>query len=758
MWYKKWTNKLTLLLSSIVLCVNLLPISAFAQEQETNTDLTSEIVAVNPEEPDTPPGDKYVKVSLDANGGELTGPSAYWVKKGLSFEVPDDTKVDKEGSVYAGWNSKKDGSGDSLPSEVNQAVTYYAQFTVETLDQEEPANAAQTSKEDRAAITEEATETEKSEQDKEKADSEREVQPEEKEKTAKAEERLSLPNARIPTLKRDGSEGYMGAYDTELKPLENWFVPYGNNGAVVTNNTLYIGQPYKNAHAGTIIAKFHFDLREDFQIKGTTAVSPGSDGTVFGLTADNDFTLINGFEEDPGRLSVYGSGAPKNSLIYEIDTWGNGNQYGVLDTDYARGFDGKHIDIISIDGDEHLSKVANVTSDKFRIDRELGEERPISITYNAKENTLHYTFATFQKTVDNARSYFGGAGQVKFFMAATLNNNSHLGAGTYTSRLNPELFTLYSPEIPPSENHVKVRLNSNGGEIKKDDHRDEVWYWVEKGTRFTVPSDITAEKDGIPVSGWTEKKDGSGNALPQVINGEVTYYAYYAGDVEPQKPDDPKPPVPDNYVKVEFDKGEHGTIAAGETTIYWVNPEKEVTVPAPKVTADKGYTFDKWDKNLTAQFTEATTITAQYEADSAACVKIDPAGNYQMHSDEHAIFWLENADDKTLNVPYTLFNDAECKNRATSDADVKWSVEMAGGFDNNAFSGAKTTLLPEDKRSPKWEASKSTDGSEGNTVNLHSAKSGIYKLTVSSGENSDYCYVVVPGDLNRDAEIQANDV
>lgn len=82
------------------------------------------------------------------------------------------------------------------------------------------------------------------------------------------------------------------------------------------------------------------------------------------------------------------------------------------------------------------------------------------------------------------------------------------------------------------------------------------------------------------------------------------------GDVIPQKnPNGSDRPA--GYIKVLFDKGEHGIKLSGQT-VYYVNPNKEVTVPAPTVNANVGYEFSKWDKELKQKFTEDTTITAQY--------------------------------------------------------------------------------------------------------------------------------------------------
>ena len=82
------------------------------------------------------------------------------------------------------------------------------------------------------------------------------------------------------------------------------------------------------------------------------------------------------------------------------------------------------------------------------------------------------------------------------------------------------------------------------------------------------------------------------------------------GDLIPQEKTDGSD-KPAGYITVLFDKGNHGRGLDGKT-VYYVNPNKEVTVPAPKVNAAVGYKFTKWDKELTQTFTENTRITAEY--------------------------------------------------------------------------------------------------------------------------------------------------
>ena len=150
-------------------------------------------------------------------------------------------------------------------------------------------------------------------------------------------------------------------------------------------------------------------------------------------------------------------------------------------------------------------------------------------------------------------------------------------------------------------------------------------YYVNPTKEVTVPAPKVTVKPG-----YTQKTgaDAWDHALTATFAKATTITAQYNDpkDVVPQKPGEDKPNVPDNFVLVEFkaDDDQHtgdkarGTIADTETTKYWVNPEKEVTVPAPTVTANPGWIQktgkDAWDKPLTATFAKATTITAQYNA------------------------------------------------------------------------------------------------------------------------------------------------
>lgn len=119
-------------------------------------------------------------------------------------------------------------------------------------------------------------------------------------------------------------------------------------------------------------------------------------------------------------------------------------------------------------------------------------------------------------------------------------------------------------------------------------------------------------------------------------NGEVKEVPVkynVTGDVVEQPDGEDKPAVPNNYVKVTVIPTEK---AKDETNkVFWVNPEKVVTIPVgdptgkvetkPDGTVDYTWKFTGWDNNLTQQFKEQeTTITAQYKKDFGGLTPVQP--------------------------------------------------------------------------------------------------------------------------------------
>ena len=137
------------------------------------------------------------------------------------------------------------------------------------------------------------------------------------------------------------------------------------------------------------------------------------------------------------------------------------------------------------------------------------------------------------------------------------------------------------------------------------------------------------------------------------------------------------------YLTVTFDKGANGELIG--KTVYYVKPNKEVTVPAPDVKPSVGYEFDKWDKALTQTFTdENTTITAKYKklGDIIPQDKADgsdkPDGYYTVTfktvngtTSGQTIFYVNG--EKEIDLTNTANGISKKANIGYTDEDVSWS-------------------------------------------------------------------------------------
>lgn len=149
-------------------------------------------------------------------------------------------------------------------------------------------------------------------------------------------------------------------------------------------------------------------------------------------------------------------------------------------------------------------------------------------------------------------------------------------------------------------------------------------------------------KDNLPPGTQLKFVDGftpntSEQAKDKITKVEITYpngekkiveVKYnVTGDVVEQTDPNTKPQVPDDFVKVIVDKTDKAQLLQGEqqTQTFWVNPRKEVTIPArdPKVKdkfKEENWKFSKWNTSLKGTFTEETTITAIYGREAAPIV------------------------------------------------------------------------------------------------------------------------------------------
>ena len=127
--------------------------------------------------------------------------------------------------------------------------------------------------------------------------------------------------------------------------------------------------------------------------------------------------------------------------------------------------------------------------------------------------------------------------------------------------------------------------------------------WMVDGRLYQAGSPLTLTENKIAVAQWTED--------------------IYPADEDGNKTED----TPENYVKVTLVPTEKATDSANK--IYYVNPDKYLTIPAkdPEVKEDyvkDGYSFSHWDKSLFGKFTQETIITARYKISSSPIIPLKP--------------------------------------------------------------------------------------------------------------------------------------
>ena len=128
------------------------------------------------------------------------------------------------------------------------------------------------------------------------------------------------------------------------------------------------------------------------------------------------------------------------------------------------------------------------------------------------------------------------------------------------------------------------------------------------------------EKQNYTFIGW--KVDGKDfDPATEKITKDITLVAQYVPDVIPQTGTEKPKDVPNNFVEVKFVPTDKATDSTPQ--IFWVNPDKEVTISVAKPNGKQHFTFKEWKigekadgdvykPNTPKKFETATTITATY--------------------------------------------------------------------------------------------------------------------------------------------------
>ena len=140
-------------------------------------------------------------------------------------------------------------------------------------------------------------------------------------------------------------------------------------------------------------------------------------------------------------------------------------------------------------------------------------------------------------------------------------------------------------------------------------------FYVKPNEYVKIDPPATNANTGFEFGTWDKN-----TTIPTVYNEDTTITGSFNGlkDVIPNtNPDGSANKQPAGYKTVTFviDPVTGGQIGKDEITVYYVNPDKEVTVPQPKTNADTGYEFEKWDKDTTTakKYADNTTVKGNFK-------------------------------------------------------------------------------------------------------------------------------------------------
>lgn len=205
-----------------------------------------------------------------------------------------------------------------------------------------------------------------------------------------------------------------------------------------------------------------------------------------------------------------------------------------------------------------------------------------------------------------------------------------------------EAKTLTEKPFYVPDGYVKVTVDPT----TKAQDPQKTYYYVNKEAKVIIPGEDPKGAGDNKFVKWTYNDNGTETEYKLAdkprhqFKSETIITAQYVSDVIPQEGTNKPDTVPSNFVEVKFVPTEKATDETKAEKIYWVNPEKAVTIPVKDPVGKTYYTFKEWKIGVNAdgdvytpstakKFTEATTITATY-TESENIIPYDPSATDPM--------------------------------------------------------------------------------------------------------------------------------
>lgn len=158
------------------------------------------------------------------------------------------------------------------------------------------------------------------------------------------------------------------------------------------------------------------------------------------------------------------------------------------------------------------------------------------------------------------------------------------------------------------EGYVRVKfIAGDNGTV------NEKTYYVNPYKYVTLTPPTATGNTGYEFGSWS--KDAT---VPTVYEEELTTIVAQFNEIKaviPKTRDDDSEKR-EGYKTVTFViEGKGGEIAANETIVYYVDPNREVTINPPKTVAATGYEFDAWDQNTTTakKYADDTKVVGKFK-------------------------------------------------------------------------------------------------------------------------------------------------
>lgn len=238
------------------------------------------------------------------------------------------------------------------------------------------------------------------------------------------------------------------------------------------------------------------------------------------------------------------------------------------------------------------------------------------------------------------------------------------------------------------------------GDTAPDDNAicDKVSIKDKADGKTVTAEEIGADKTRTDSNVIDTNKPGDYNATVTVQYKDksvknVTVPIKVIDNVIPVKPgeDGKNPEKPAGYVTVTMDPTANGHLAKDEASQYYVNPEKEVTIPAKDAIGNVGYKFKEWKPALKGTFKADTTITAQYnklpdvipnvpdengnkptKPDGYVTIKVDPGENGKLDPRDSEEYFVNPNKDVLIPLHDAIGN--------TGYKFSKWNPNNKGRF------------------------------------------------------------------------------